>query len=143
MRLQCELNQNYPLMEKSGPVLSAFGRLIDPPLAEQIGLAYGNNKLHPPSLMVRQLTDFEEFRHLFGTWGGRFQQTSRGRFSGTAAVYAGLSVRAFLAETNQAIFTRGLDRTDLVTVIPITEANETTSWRGRQLARGHLLIKGA
>jgi len=100
------------------------------------------DKLHPPTLMVHQLRDFEEFRHLFGTWGGRFQHTSRGRFSGTAAVYAGLRVRAFLAETNQAIFTRGLDRSDLVTVIPITEANETTSWRGRQLTRGHLLIKG-
>ena len=31
---------------------------------------------------------------------------------------------------------------DLVTVIPITAANETTSWRGRQLTRGNLLVKG-
>jgi len=95
-----------------------------------------------PSLIVRELTDFDEFRDLFGAWGGQLQQTSRGRFRGTAVIYAGLGMRVFLAETNQAIFTRGLDRTDLVTVIPITEANETTSWRGRQLTRGHLLIKG-
>jgi AraC-like DNA-binding protein len=95
-----------------------------------------------PSLIVRELKDFDDFRDLFGAWGGQFQQISRGRFRGTAAIYAGLYVRAFRAETNQAIFTRGLDQTDLVTVIPITAGNENTSWRGRQLAKGNLLIKG-
>ena len=30
----------------------------------------------------------------------------------------------------------------MVTVIPITKANETTSWRGRVLTRGHILVKG-
>jgi len=95
-----------------------------------------------PSLIVRELKDFDDFRDLLGAWGGQFQQISRGRFRGTAAIYAGLYVRAFRAETNQAIFTRGLDQTDLVTVIPITASNENTSWRGRQLAKGNLLIKG-
>jgi len=97
---------------------------------------------YPPSLTVHKLTDFEQFRHLFQAWGGRFQQTSRGRFSGTAVIYQGMSVRAFQAETNQAIFTRGQDQAEMVTVIPITRANESTSWRGRELTRGHLLVKG-
>ncbi|MFC1681073.1 helix-turn-helix domain-containing protein [Pseudomonadota bacterium] len=99
-------------------------------------------KSPPPSLIVRELADFDEFHDLFGAWGGQFQQTSRGRFSGAAAIYAGLSVRAFRATTNQAIFTRGLDQSDLVTVIPITEDNENTFWRGRQLTKGNLLVKG-
>ena len=98
--------------------------------------------LYPPFLTVHKLTDFEHFRHLFEAWGGRFQQTSRGRFSGTAVIYQGMSVRAFQAETNQAIFTRGQDQAEMVTVIPITRANESTSWRGRELTRGHLLVKG-
>jgi len=95
-----------------------------------------------PSLIVHELTDFDHFRHVFGAWSGQFQQISRGRFRGTAAIYAGLCIRAFRAETNQAIYTRGLDQKDLVTVIPITAANENTSWRGRKLAKGNLLIKG-
>jgi AraC family ethanolamine operon transcriptional activator len=95
-----------------------------------------------PSITVHELTDFEDFSCLFGAWGGRFQQTSRGRFKGSAITYQGKRVSAFRAETNQAIFTRGLDNTEMVTVIPITEANETTSWRGREITRGHLLVKG-
>ena len=98
--------------------------------------------LYPPSINAYKLTDFEHFRYLFETWGGRFQQTSRGRFSGTAVIYQGVRVRAFQAETNQAIFTRGQDKAEMVTVIPITKHNESTSWRGRELTRGHLLVKG-
>ena len=98
--------------------------------------------LYPPSITVYELTDFENFRCLFETWGGRFQQTSRGRFSGTAVIYQGMRVRAFQAATNQAIFTRGQDKAEMVTVIPITKDNESTSWRGRELTRGHLLVKG-
>ncbi len=94
------------------------------------------------ALRVQQLTDFEEFRCLFGQWVGQFQQTSRGTFLGEARLYVGKSLRAFQAETNQAIFTRGLDANDFVTVIPINAGNAATHWRGRNLAIGQLLIKG-
>ena len=93
-------------------------------------------------LRIQQLADFEEFRYIFGQWGGRFQQTSRGAFLGEARLYAGKSLRAFHADTNQAIFTRGLDASDFTTVIPINAGNAATHWRGRKLAIGQLLIKG-
>jgi hypothetical protein len=95
-----------------------------------------------PKLSVRELSDFENFRLVFGQWGGQFQQISRGHFRGQARIYGGVTVRAFQAETNQAIFTRGLDRSNLATVIPITSANEKTLWRGRRLKVGQLLVKG-
>jgi len=93
-------------------------------------------------LHIQQLADFEEFRYLFGQWGGQFQQTSRGTFLGEARLYVGKSLRAFHADTNQAIFTRGLDASDFTTVIPINAGNAATHWRGRKLAIGQLLIKG-
>ena len=93
-------------------------------------------------LQVYPLDDFEDFRLIFGKWGGQFQQISRGRFKGVARVYAGSMLRAFHVETNQAIFTRGLDRKDWVTIIPITALNESTLWRGRRVPRGRLLVKG-
>ncbi len=93
-------------------------------------------------LHIQQLADFEEFRCLFEQWGGRFQQTSRGAFLGEARLYVGKTLRAFHAETNQAIFTRGLDASDFATVIPINAGNAATHWRGRKLAIGQLLIKG-
>ena len=130
--VDCMYNRIYPLSDKQLTRLQLAYPLL---LMKMI-------KSPPPSLIVRELTDFDDFRDVFGAWGGKFQQTSRGRFSGTAAIYAGLRVRAFRAKTNQAIFTRGLDQTDLVTVIPITADNENTSWRGRQISKGNLLVKG-
>ena len=69
-------------------------------------------------------------------------QMSRGSFCGVLRTGMGSKLRAFSAETNQAILTRGDPDPETVTLIPITERNAGTRWRGRTLDPGTLVIKG-
>jgi len=96
---------------------------------------------NPLQLGARRLSDVEEFRNLFGRWNGEFRQLSRGKFDGVIHVAAGGLLRAFHAETNQAVLTRGSDSASFVTFIPITPRNEATVWQGRRLSTGQLIVK--
>ena len=93
-------------------------------------------------VLSRQLHDFDEFSALFGRWDGQFRQISRGAFYGRADRASGQVVHAFRAQTNQAIFTRGMGEASHATFIPITAQNEATVWRGRRLSTGQLIVKG-
>ena len=90
--------------------------------------------------MSRRLNDFSEFSEVFAQWKGQFCQMSRGQFRGSIQVVAGQNVRVFEAETNQSILTRGMD-SEFATFIPITPRNEATSWRGRNLSAGQMIVK--
>jgi len=88
------------------------------------------------------LDDFEAFQTAFSQWDGSFTQMSRGAFRGRLSIARGRHLRAFRAETNQSILTRGTADPGSVTVIPITRSSQRTRWRGRWLDRGDLLIRG-
>ncbi len=88
----------------------------------------------------RRLNDFSEFSEVFAQWKGQFCQMSRGQFRGSIRVVAGQRVRAFEAETNQSILTRGMDG-EFATFLPITRRNEATIWRGRNLSAGQMIVK--
>jgi AraC family ethanolamine operon transcriptional activator len=91
-------------------------------------------------VISRKLRNFSEFSEAFAQWNGQFQQISRGQFLGSIQVVAGQNVRVFAATTNQSILTRGMD-SDFATFIPITTRNEATSWHGRSLNAGQLIVK--
>lgn len=88
------------------------------------------------------LDDFDAFRASFLDWDGRFDQMSRGAFAGRLTLARVGKLRAFRAETNQSILTRGVADPGCVTVIPITRRNEGTRWRLQNLDRGQLLMRG-
>ncbi len=91
----------------------------------------------------RQLRDADELVGSFRGWKGSIAQVSRGSFYGSLAMAAGPNLRAFSAETNQALLTRGDADCDCVTFIPVTRKNESTRWRSTYLEPGRLLIKGS
>lgn len=99
-------------------------------------------EVRPSRLRPRCIRDFEEFGSVFGQWGGRIEQISRGEFRGSIGVYPGKDIRVFCVETNQSLLTRGVDDADYATIIPITPRNEGVLWRGRRLSRGQVIVKG-
>jgi AraC family ethanolamine operon transcriptional activator len=100
-------------------------------------------KPSPLRRIRRYIRDFEHFSMLFPSWDGSFTQMSRGRFQGHVQVAEGRHLRAFNATTNQSILTRGYGDPTSVAFIPITSRNEQTIWRGKSIARGGLIVKGA
>jgi len=97
----------------------------------------------PPAQVVsRDVGDFDEFAMLFPQWDGAFHQMSRGRFQGSVRLIATPALRFFEAQVNQSLLTRGSDGGDWVTCIPITARNAATTWQGRTLTPGDLIVKG-
>lgn len=95
-----------------------------------------------PLALTRKLENFEAFSDLFGRWGGRFQQMTRGTFSGRLDMVAGSQLRVFEVATSESVFTRGVDGVPYVSFVPITANNVGNYWQGRRLAVGNLLLKG-
>ena len=89
-----------------------------------------------------ELDDFDAFRASFVGWDGKFEQMSRGPFAGRLGLARVGRLRAFRAETNQSILTRGAADPGCLTIIPITRRSEGTRWRSRVLDRGNLLMRG-
>jgi AraC family ethanolamine operon transcriptional activator len=90
----------------------------------------------------RYIADFERFSEVFPEWEGSFTQMSRGRFQGHVNLTACGDLRAFEANTNQSILTKGSGDPASVAFVPITPRNEQTSWHGKSIVRGGLIIKG-
>ncbi|HUW72886.1 MAG TPA: hypothetical protein VMW05_02475 [Methyloceanibacter sp.] len=72
------------------------------------------------------LHDFDAFRASFVCWDGRFEQMSRGPFAGRLGLARVGRLRAFRAETNQSILTRGAADPGCLTIIPVTRRSEGT-----------------
>ncbi len=90
----------------------------------------------------RKISNFEQFHAIFSQWGGRFEQMSRGNFNGSLDLYVGRKTRAFQAHTSLSILTRGEDTSPTVTLIPITHYNTNSTWQGKKLDIGQMIIKG-
>jgi AraC family ethanolamine operon transcriptional activator len=100
-------------------------------------------RTHRPEVHSDTIDDFENFRALFGDWDGEFMQLSRGEFRGRFVVAQGRLLRGFHAELNQSLLTRGADTAGLVSFIPVTKRNAATTWQGRELAPGQMIVKSA
>ncbi len=89
------------------------------------------------------LTDFGEVGSLFANWQGRFEQISSGRFEGTLRVVQGGLVRLIGITTNQRLWLRGNDASDMFSIFPVTTGNCGSLWEGHRLSPGHLVLDDA
>src|SRR5210317_703796 len=89
-----------------------------------------------------RLSHFEDFSYAIPGWRGEFTLLSKGAFEGKLEVAQMPHLRAFVAETNSSLLTKGPADGNSVTIIPITRRSQATRWQGRQLELGDILIRG-
>ena len=108
----------------------------------KIGQMEAGDHLSQLKRMTLRLSRFEDFRYAIPGWRGEFTLLSKGAFEGKLEVVQMPHLRAFVAETNSSLLTKGPADENSVTIIPITRRSQATRWQGRQLERGDILIRG-
>lgn len=78
---------------------------------------------------------------LFPGWNGRFEQLSRGRFEGTLQLGRSRRAVAHRATSNQVLRVRGREVAGMLTIAVVLPRSEGSSWQGRHLQAGHLVIR--
>lgn len=99
---------------------------------------------HEPGGLVLSLKtrDFDEMAAILPRWNSRYQQLSRGTFAGELRFVQVGGIQIYRVAVNQVIQARGVQPPDSYVFIPVTPSQGPTTWRGRELRPGRVVVLG-